>query len=104
MKDENYLRYTPADLHSEMGLVYSIKYCCTHLVYSWVILCYLWTPFDTLLDTTRLSLCTSFDQQTAGAVLDLDGDEGTGMKRSKSQRKWYVCSITVVVEMCTISH
>ena len=42
------------------------------------------------LHTTRLSLRTSFDQQAAGAVLDMEGDEGTEMKRAKSLRKWYV--------------
>ena len=44
---------------------------------------------DIHLHTTRLSLRTSFDQQAAGAVLDMEGDEGTEMKKSKSLRKWY---------------
>lgn len=42
------------------------------------------------LHTTRLALRTSFDRQAAGAVLDMEGDEGTEMKKAKSLRKWYV--------------
>ena len=44
---------------------------------------------DIHLHTTRLSLRTSFDQQAAGAVLDMEGDEEAEMKKSKSLRKWY---------------
>ena len=49
------------------------------------------------LHTTRLSLHTSFDQQAAGAVLDMEGDEGTEMKRAKSLRKWYVGYVTILL-------
>eukprot|EP00731_Ephydatia_muelleri_P010952 Em0005g1538a len=35
-----------------------------------------------------LSLGSSFHQEAAGAVLDLDGDEGTAMKQSKVSKKW----------------
>lgn len=37
---------------------------------------------------SRLSLGSSFDQQAAGAQLDLDGDEGVELGRSKAIVKW----------------
>lgn len=42
------------------------------------------------LSSIRLSLGSSFHQEAAGAVLDLDGDEGTAMKQSKVSKKWCV--------------
>ena len=38
----------------------------------------------------RLSLGSSFLQEASGAVLDLDGDEGTTLKQSKVAKKWCV--------------
>ena len=36
----------------------------------------------------RLSLASSFDQQAAGAMLDLDGDEESSQRRMKNIKRW----------------
>ena len=39
VRDENYVHYTPADLHSEKGLAqYSLVYSWDIFVYSWIFL------------------------------------------------------------------
>ena len=43
-----------------------------------------------LLIFPRLSLGSSFHQEASGAVLDLDGDESTGLRQTKAVKKWYI--------------
>ncbi len=82
-----YLHHTPADLYSEKGSVYDVVQSSILSVNSWFIDCYT-SQCNTSWYFSRLSLGTSFDQQAAGAQLDLDGDEGVGLVRSKVVLKW----------------
>lgn len=36
----------------------------------------------------RLSLASSFEQQVAGAVLELDGDEESSQRKIKNVKRW----------------
>ena len=45
------------------------------------------SQFDVLF-CHRLSLASSFEQQVAGAVLELDGDEESSQRKIKNIKRW----------------
>ena len=65
-------------------------YFCTLSVLFWILHCLNLYTLAYYSVHLRLSLGTSFNQQAAGAVLDIEGDEGADIQRPRSHLKWSV--------------